>query len=609
MPTPSPNGSLYFLTFRDDYSGYGFIRFLKRKSEANEHIQDLIARFETETGRSIVIFRSDNGGEFMSKDLIQWLAKRGIIHQTSTPKTPEQNGVAERYNRTILESMKSMLHSSTLPVKLWAEASATAVYLLNRVPCKAVPTMTPYQAWHGRKPNVSHLHVFGCDAYAHIPKDERTKLDPKGVKCNFVGYSETQKAFRLWDSSSGKIKISRDVIFNESIQAPSLLPVAVPRTDLETVSVIGVGGDACEASNGRATVSNDQRGQPASDSDIIAEPFHGFEQPEKPILGDHHLEPSVDSPQRPSRIRKKPNRLIEDPNFLSHTDMNVAPDEIFEPQTYQEAISCPESAKWISAMEEEMESLRSNETWQLQPLPEGRRQIRNKWVYTVKYDSANRPTRFKARLVAKGFSQKEGIDFNETFAPVVRHELVRVILSAAAAHDLEIIQLDVKTAFLHGDLHEEIFMDQPSGFISSDSPNHACRLLKSLYGLKQASRSWNIKFDGYLCALGFVRSLADPCVYRRSEEDGIVILAIWVDDGLLCGPDKTKLLELISQLSTHLDITARDADFFIGLKIDRDRTRRVIHLSQEQSRAERDVGVQPENAACGSICEINYQWN
>ncbi len=120
-------------------------------------------------------------------------------------------------------------------------------------------------------------------------------------------------------------------------------------------------------------MSNDQCDQPVSDSDIIAEPFHGFEQPEQPLLKDHQLEPSMDSPQRPSRIRKKPNRLIEDPNFLSHTDMNVAPDEIFEPQTYQEAISSPESAKWISAMEEEMESLRLNETWQLQPLPEGRR--------------------------------------------------------------------------------------------------------------------------------------------------------------------------------------------------------------------------------------------
>jgi hypothetical protein len=136
----------------------------KRRNQMPTSIQDLITRFETETGETIVIFRSNNGGEFMSKDLIQWLTKRGIIHQTSTPKTPEQNGVAERYNRTILESMKRMLHSSTLPINLLAEASAAAVYLLNRVTCKAVPSMTPYQAWYGKKPNVSHLHVFGCDA-------------------------------------------------------------------------------------------------------------------------------------------------------------------------------------------------------------------------------------------------------------------------------------------------------------------------------------------------------------------------------------------------------------------------------------------------------------
>jgi hypothetical protein len=135
-----------------------------------------------------------------------------------------------------------------------------------------------------------------------------------------------------------------------------------------------------------------------------------------------------------------------------------------------------------------MESLQANNTWQLQPLPEGRRTIKNKWIFKVKYDSANHSTRLQNTHRSKRFSQKEG-DFNETFAPVVRHESVRVILSAAAAHNLEIIQLDVKTAFLHGDLHEEIFMDQPPGFISSDSPTHVCRLLKSLYGLKQSSRS------------------------------------------------------------------------------------------------------------------------
>lgn len=215
MSIPSLNGSLYFLTFRDDFTGYGFIRFLKKKSEASRHIQDLVTMFETDTGgRScIIILRSDNGGEYMSKELIQWISSKGIVHQTSTAKTPEQNGVAERYNRTILESAKSMLYSSTLGTRFWAEASAAAVYLHNRVSCKAMLTMTPYEGWHGRKPDVSHLRIFGCDAYSHISKDERSKLDPKGLKCKFVGYSETQKGFRLYDPSSGKVKISRDVQF------------------------------------------------------------------------------------------------------------------------------------------------------------------------------------------------------------------------------------------------------------------------------------------------------------------------------------------------------------------------------------------------------------
>lgn len=195
MSVPSLNGSLYFLTFRDDFTGYGFIRFLKKKSEVTSHIQDLIALVKTETSDHVVILRSDNEGEYMSKELIHWIAQKGIVHQTSTAKTPEQNGVPERYNRTIFESAKSMLHSSTLANRFWAEASAAAVYLHNRVSWKAMLTMTPYEGWHGNKPDVSHLHIFGCDAYSHIPKDERSKLDPKGLKCQFVGYSETQKVF------------------------------------------------------------------------------------------------------------------------------------------------------------------------------------------------------------------------------------------------------------------------------------------------------------------------------------------------------------------------------------------------------------------------------
>ena len=233
-------------------------------------------------------------------------------------------------------------------------------------------------------------------------------------------------------------------------------------------------------------------------------------------------------------------------------------------------------------MEEEMSSLKENETWCLEKLPNGRKTVKNKWIFKVKMDSFGHPIRYKARLVAKGFSQKEGIDYDETFSPVVRHESVRAILSAAATNDFEILQLDVKTAFLHGELSEEIFMDQPTGFTSSAHPTHVCRLQKSLYGLKQASRSWNIKFDGLLVKLGFIRRPIDSCVYHRPDDDGIIFLAIWVDDGLLCGRNKKRLLEIVNKLSDHLEIFTQEADLFIGIKIDRDRPNRTIHLSQQQ---------------------------
>lgn len=184
--------------------------------------------------------------------------------------------------------------------------------------------------------------------------------------------------------------------------------------------------------------------------------------------------------------------------------------------------------------------------------------------------------------MAKGYSQKEGIDYNETYAPVVRYESIRAVLATAAAHNMEIMQFDVKTAFLHGDLSEEIYMEQPQGFVDSRHPNSVCRLQKSLYGLKQASRAWNVKFDNFLLQSGFIRSNADPCVYFQTNPNGdMLILAVWVDDGLLCGTNQESLTSVIVFLREHFDMTVETINHFIGIKISRNRLNRSITLSQE----------------------------
>jgi transposase InsO family protein len=179
MSKTSPKGAKYFVIFKDDFSGYVFIHFIKLKSEVEALFRQLVQRILVETGQHVVILRSDNGGEYFSNAFEEWLKERGIKHESSAPKTPEQNGVSERSNRTIVEPARSMLHAASLPIELWAEASNTAVYIKNGVVSRSREGKTPFEIWKGIKPNLSHLRVFGADAYVHVPKDERTKFDTK----------------------------------------------------------------------------------------------------------------------------------------------------------------------------------------------------------------------------------------------------------------------------------------------------------------------------------------------------------------------------------------------------------------------------------------------
>lgn len=214
--SPSLSGSEYFVTFIDSYSHYTWVYVLKRKDQVFESFLKWKALVENSTGRKLKALRTDNGGEFTSGKFEEHLSQHGIGHETTVPKNPEQNGTAERMNRTLMESVRSMLADSGLPQKFWAEALSTAVYLKNRSPTKSLPkTTTPFEVWSGEKPDVSHLRVFGCNAYSHIPRDERGKLDAKTRKCWMLGYGSTTKGYRLFDRDRQKVFYSRDVVCDE----------------------------------------------------------------------------------------------------------------------------------------------------------------------------------------------------------------------------------------------------------------------------------------------------------------------------------------------------------------------------------------------------------
>ena len=215
------SGSEYFLTFIDDKTRHVWVYILKHKYQVFERFLEWKALVERSTGRKLKALRTDNGGEFTSTEFKDYLKREGIRHELSVPKTPEQNGVAERLNQTLVESVRSMLSYAKLPQKFWAEA---AVYLRNRITTKAVTGMTPFEAWSGEKPGVGHLRAFGCAANAHVTKDERKKLDAKAKKFILLGYGTETKGYRQYDASRARVIHSRDVLFDESTRG-----VEIPR--------------------------------------------------------------------------------------------------------------------------------------------------------------------------------------------------------------------------------------------------------------------------------------------------------------------------------------------------------------------------------------------
>ena len=237
-------------------------------------------------------------------------------------------------------------------------------------------------------------------------------------------------------------------------------------------------------------------------------------------------------------------------------------------------------------MFEEISSLNSHHTWDLVDLPDGRNLVGCKWVYKTKYKANGQIDRFKARLVAQGYSQEAGVDYDEVFAPVARYKSIRSVLAIANQLNLEVHQMDVKSAFLNGELEDEIFMKQPNGFVDKRYPAKVCKLNKSLYGLKQSARCWNLMIDEYLKSLNYIQNKADPCIYYRTEvvdrKEVIMIVAVYVDDTIICSNNINMLNAEKERLSSRFEMDDRgELHFILGMEVNRDRNKRILTIDQK----------------------------
>jgi hypothetical protein len=541
----------YILTFIDDFTHFTVAYPISSKTEIPRFFRKYEAMATAHFNLKISRFRSDNGREYMMNALMEHFEKQGIQMECTVPYTPEQNGVAERLNRTIVEKARCMLLSSNLPKSFWTEAVTTAAFLINRSPTVALENCTPAEKWFGFKPNLKKVRIFGCLVYQHIPKQlNPRKFDTRTRKCILLGYAPN--GYRLWLLEERKVVVGHDVIFDEATFPSPYGNANTADREEDTEEE-----DAEEEDTEEKKLENEE-----PDED---EEENWNDATETPGAKTQKFTPTQTSlPRRSSRTKRKPEYFDEYTVIALNAEAYV--DEA--PLDYEDIKNLEDRKKWYQAVLEELRALDINETWTYTKLPPGKTAINNKWVFRLKKDANGEPQRYKARLVIKGCSQKRGIDYDEVYAPVARLTTIRTLLSVIHENNLHAMQMDVKNAFLHGKLKETIYMKVPDGINGKDGL--VCKLNRSLYGLKQAPRVWNERFDTFVKGIHFKQSPHDRCLYIKIQNGTKIYLLLYVDDIILAGDDKTTLDQVTAALKREFSMSdLGELRNFLGISITR----------------------------------------
>lgn len=543
----------YFLTLMDDYTHFTKVYLIKHKNQVPEIIKNYIEESERELKEKVSILRCDNGGEYKSNEFRTWCLKKGIKIDYSVPYTPQLNGKAERLNRTILEKVRALLFNSDLKNEMWGEAVLCSIYLINRLPSETINKLTPYEMWFGKRPNLSNIHEFGSTVYAKTLGNLR-KLEPRGRKLVLIGY--TRNGYRLWNQTQRKIEVARDIIIvHDKENKGKMILITTDNTQEDIDDLIESNDKTIQE-----TVEENTEEHNITKEDIDDNIFHDS----KNISNLQEFDDELITDEENDNI------ITTDSNETENTEMTRSkrtrkvpvryPDHAL--LTYNEVVSGSNNKLWQKAIDSEKESLLKNNTWDIVDVKEaeGKKILSNKWVFRVKDDGTH-----KARLVVRGFEQK-GLNFDEIYSPVVSQSALKSLFAICSSKNYEMMSFDVKTAFLYGELTESIYMSIPLGF--DEHSDKICRLNKSLYGLKQAPYTWNNKFKNSMLKLGLKPTKTDHCVF--TNEDKTIIIAIYVDDGLAIGKNKTDLLCILKCLEKEFEIKiCHKPNNFIGIEVNK----------------------------------------
>jgi transposase InsO family protein len=602
----SIGGNKYGLVIVDDYSRFTWVFFLHDKSVVQDTLKKFAKRAQNKFDTKIKKVRSDNGTEFKNTNIEKFLDEEGIGHEFSVPYTPQQNGIAERKNRTLIEAARTMLDEYKVSDQFWAEAINTACHVINRLYLHKIFNKIVYKLLLGKKPNVSYFRVFGSKCFILNKKPKNSKFASKVDEGFLLGYASNAHGYRVFNKTSGCVEVACDVTFDEPNGSQGEQVDGVVGMEESPSKVIKKLATGKIKSQERADQDDDD-----GDDMLMLRGTSTSTSTAQPGNSDH-ISGDSGSPIRSIQTEDRTIRITEVEPSTPHQDQSQAKEEI-EPIQHEAQVPHPrihqiiqkdhpvdnilgsiskgvttrsclatfsehysfvssleqalDDPYWVMAMQEELNNFTRNEVWSLVERPK-QNVIGTKWVFRNKQDEHGVVTRNKARLVAQGFTQIEGLDFGETYAHVARIESIRILLTFATHHDFKLYQIDVKSAFLNGPISELVYVEQPPGFEDSKFPNHVYTLHEVLYGLKQTPRAWYECLKDFLLRKGFEIGKADPTLFTRKVDKEIFVCQIYVDD-ILFGSTNQSWCENFSRIMTkRFEMSMMgELTFFLGFQI------------------------------------------
>ena len=560
------------------------VRLTKGKDgeQIANHLDDFITQLEKQTGKTVTHVKSDGAHEFLQGAVGEMCRKRGIRQSHTASYSPQQNGQVERMNRTLVEMARTMLLHANLPPRYWGYAVECAGYIRNRVPTSALDGKSPFEAATGKKPNLSHLRVFGCQVMVRIPTPHRNgKLDPVAKPGIFLGYDLSSTCYII-QLEDGRDILSNDVVFYEN-QPSTSRDFAFAYQDPEDLPP--------PASPTFAAVGDGQHLQPKSQSCHHCKKQRQDKQDSKQVGAESVAEqvgaasselPDVRQTRKSQRKTqgKRNSKRFADEFCGQVTDsVNV---EYAEPQTVKQALRTQEAKHWQEAMREEHQALERNGVYKkVTKLPNGVKPLPTKWVFKRK-TKADGTFKYKARLVVRGDKQQHGIDYDKTFSPVIQFSTVRAMLILIQQYKYKVKLSDITTAFQNSPMEEEVYVTI-DGWLAV--------LMRALYGLKQASLAWFNELKKFLLSVGLQSNIIDPCLFFRVHGDEKLFVLVYVDDLIIVASSDEILDEFEKELTSKFKANnVSEMDSFLGLEIKMDENQIQIHQTKFLEKLLREYG-------------------